>query len=497
MLAAPLEAPRLELALRQVGPEMAVAGAFHQGRVAEHAVVGADHFVGGVAHGAQEVVVRAQHIAAQIEFDHGLRAPNRLQFALDLGVLQLLQRDVGGELDDLDRLAVGVEDRVVRGQQPDFLAGAGHAAVLAGVEFATSKAVPEGQVLGRTGQDRIAEHAVVLAADLVECIAHGVEEVGVRAQHPALQIELDDGLDPVDRFALAFVVGIAQGLFGDVGGVLDDLAGLAVGAEHRVVRGADPDFAPGLVAALELAGMHLALAQVRPEQRVFGRRHVGRIAEQAVMLAQQLVERIAERIEEFGVGVQDAAVETEFDHGLDPVDGVDLGRVLGLLQPRQGNVGRKLDHLDRPAVAVEHRVVRGLQPDRHAVAPQAHVLALARVPADQGFPEHVVGLGSHVVRRAEQAVVTAHDLAQRIAHRVQEILVRMQDMTLHVEFDHGLGALDGVEGGVGHVEPAIGGGENGGNGHCCCSFLGECRRETAVRGVRTVFAIGPNNGAPF
>ena len=57
--------------------------------------------------------------------------------------LDLLRGDVGGELDHPDRLAVLVQDRIVGGLDPDFLAALAEALVLRGLEFAAVELGPE------------------------------------------------------------------------------------------------------------------------------------------------------------------------------------------------------------------------------------------------------------------------------------------------------------------------------------------------------------------
>ena len=54
-----------------------------------------------------------------------------------------------------------------------------------------------------------------------------------------------------------------------VDGILDDLVGLAVGIEYRVVAGFDPDFPSILADPLVLAGVELAAAQFLPELPIF------------------------------------------------------------------------------------------------------------------------------------------------------------------------------------------------------------------------------------
>ena len=81
-----------------------------------------------------------------------------------LGLLHGLHRggDVGGVFDDLERLAVGIQDRIVAGLNPDLLAALAEALVLVGVELAASELVPEHPILGALRVGRVDEHAVML-----------------------------------------------------------------------------------------------------------------------------------------------------------------------------------------------------------------------------------------------------------------------------------------------------------------------------------------------
>ena len=93
------------------------------------------------------------------------------------------------------------------------------------------------------------------------------------------------------------------------------------------------------------------------------------------MLALDLVQRVAQRIQEILVGGDDGAVEVEFDDGLGLADGVDLALVVRFLQLLAVMSVAILHHLERPAVAVEDRVVGRLNPDLLAALADALVFA--------------------------------------------------------------------------------------------------------------------------
>ena len=68
---------------------------------------------------------------------------------------------------------------------------------------------------------------------------------------------------------------------------------------------------------------------------------VGRVDEHAVVLALDLFQAVAERLEKILVGGDDLAVEGEFDHRLGARDRVDLAGVLCRLQFGGGDVGAR------------------------------------------------------------------------------------------------------------------------------------------------------------
>ena len=82
-----------------------------------------------------------------------------------------------------------------------------------------------------------------------------------------------------------------------------------------------------------------------PEILVFGGLRVGRIDEHAMMLAFDLFEAIAERIEENVIGADDFAGRGEFDDPLNARDRVELGLEFRVPELLRSDVGRNLDDL--------------------------------------------------------------------------------------------------------------------------------------------------------
>src|SRR5262249_7570664 len=93
-----------------------------------------------------------------------------------------------------------------------------------------------------------------------------------------------------------------------------------------------------------------------------------------------LVQRIAEHIEEVAVGVENLAVERELDDCLRLADGGKLALVIGILQLLLRDIGRKLDDLERLAVRIEDRIVARLNPNLPAALADPFVLAASYSP---------------------------------------------------------------------------------------------------------------------
>jgi hypothetical protein len=261
-----------------------------------------------VADRAEEIFVGGDDGAVHVEFDHGLRFADRFDLADEVGGLQLLIADVGGEFHHLERLAGIVEDRIVRRQNPDLLASLAVALVLGGLELAPVQAGPELAIGGAVTLGRRHEHAVMLALDLGQRIADRAKEMIVRGDDGAVEVELDDRLRAADRGDLAGILHAADFSCGDVGGELDHPARLATAIEDRIIGGLDPDFAATLGDPLVLGGLIFAAVEIGPEPAIFRAIPLAGLDKHGMMLALDLVEPITERVEEILVGGDDRAV---------------------------------------------------------------------------------------------------------------------------------------------------------------------------------------------
>ena len=255
------------------------------GGLDEHPVMLALDFRQRIAERGAEIRVGGADRAVHVEFDHRLRLPDRVDLAVIVGGLQLLRGDVGCELDDLERLAGLVEDRIVGGEDPDLLAPLPSRLYSAASILAAVQPRPEFAIGGAVAILRHHEHAVVLALDLVERVSDRAEEILVGGDDGAVHVEFDHGLGAADRGDLAGVLHALDLLRGDVGRELDHPDRLSAGIEDRIVGGLDPDFAAALAEALVLRGLEFAAVQPGPEFAIGRALALGRIDEHAVMLA--------------------------------------------------------------------------------------------------------------------------------------------------------------------------------------------------------------------
>ena len=95
-------------------------------------------------------------------------------------------------LTTLNGLLLAVEDRVVARLDPDFLTTFGDALVLSGVVFAAPQFLPEAPVFIAAVVGGFDKHAVMLALDLFEAVAEGLQEIIVGSQNRPVELEFDD-----------------------------------------------------------------------------------------------------------------------------------------------------------------------------------------------------------------------------------------------------------------------------------------------------------------
>ncbi len=232
-------------------------------------------------------------------------------------------------------------------------------------------------------------------------------------------------------------------LFGNVGGVFDDVQRFAGGIENGVVARLQPDLAPALGEALVLSRVVHAASEFGPERPILGTLTLLRTDEQAVVSSLDLRERIPHGAGEVVVGFADGAVELELDDGQGTIDGGELALAIGAPEHGGRDVARVFDHLQQAATAAEYRVVGCLQPDLAAALGEALVFAGVELTSPELRPELPVFGAVAKPRLDEQAVVSAPDLGQRVADGLEEIVVGGTNRSVQVEFGDGLRAVDG------------------------------------------------------
>ncbi len=127
------------------------------------------------------------------------------------------------------------------------------------------------------------------------------------------------------------------------------------------------------------------------------------------------------------------------------VDGLAQFVVAAAAADHVGHVGGELDDLHDRTGVVEDGVVIGLDEDLAAALAEAAELTRLEAAPAQLIPEVTVFGRRRIGRIAELGVRLALDFAERVAHGVEEVAVGGQDVAGGREFDHRLGAADGVD----------------------------------------------------
>jgi hypothetical protein len=139
-------------------------------------------------------------------------------------------------------------------------------------------------------------------------------------------------------------------LISDISGEFDDLKGLLVQVEDRIVGCLDPHHFAVLPDALELCRLKFAAIEGRPELLILGAVFLDRINENAVVFAADLFECVAHCAQEVFIGSDDSAIEVELDNCLRLSDRLDLPVITGRLQLLPRDIGSELDDLAGPSV---------------------------------------------------------------------------------------------------------------------------------------------------
>ncbi|MNS77038.1 hypothetical protein D3C72_1106080 [compost metagenome] len=221
------------------------------------------------------------------------------------------RRDVSGEFHHFHHLAGFVQHRIIGGLDPYFLAVLSVADKFIRDEFPRRQSRPEIAIGRRGGIGRIAEHAVVPALDFLDVVIYRGAEIRIGGDDGAIGQKLDGRLGTGECLQLAGIVHGLDLLGGDVGGDLHDLIGFAR-TENRVVRGLDPDNGAVLADTAIFLGLELAAGERGPEFLIGARRGELAVAEDAMMLADDLGEIITQRRAEILICSENVTFEIEF-----------------------------------------------------------------------------------------------------------------------------------------------------------------------------------------
>jgi len=172
-----------------------------------------------------------------------------------------------------------------------------------------------------------------------------------------------------------------------VGSELHHLIERAFTIKHRVIGGAQPDGAALFIYPLKLAGDKLAAVELFPERFVFSALTQRFGTEAAVRQADYFVGTVAHGFEEVGIRRQHFTFEVKGDNRHRPINGGGHSALLLGVDDTRGDVGRQLDDFYHAAVAILHRHIVGLQPDRTAVFRQAQKFVAKAFAALQAQPE--------------------------------------------------------------------------------------------------------------
>ena len=282
-----------------------------------------------IAQHGKKVVVGTEYLAVQTEFDHRLRLADRLELAFEIGRLHSRLGDVGGDLHDLDHTAHFIANGGIDRLNPDLLPGFGDALEHVTLRLAGVQVAPELLVGGRSRIHGVDKHAVMLAPDLVDLVAHQLQEILVGFNDIAGQVEFGESIGRIDRAQDALGVLTFDFSHRDVVAHAQVLHRLAVVAQNRCDHRVHIVGRAVLGPVLDDAAEHVAAADRGPEllESLLG--HVG-VARGVVRLADQLVAPVLGHLNELVVDADDVALAVGFRHDAGDVHDVGTHLQLGL-----------------------------------------------------------------------------------------------------------------------------------------------------------------------
>src|SRR5215470_16699519 len=133
-----------------------------------------------------------------------------------------------------------------------------------------------------------------------------------------------------------------------------------------------------------------------------------------MVFSPDFLKRVTECLEEILVGIEDGAIEREFDHGLRLTDRGDLSLVVGIKALLVCNVAGKFHDLAGLSLSIKDRVVARLNPNLAAALTNSLVLTRIKFTASELLPERAILRALAVGRRDEHRMVFSSDFLERV-----------------------------------------------------------------------------------
>ncbi|MNZ68253.1 hypothetical protein D3C78_865160 [compost metagenome] len=172
------------------------------------------------------------------------------------------------------------------------------------------------------------------------------------------------------------------------------------------------------------------------------------MAEQAVVLADNLFMAVAHGVEKVLVGLDHLALRGELDHRHGAADGIDQAFALMFVLDPPGDVRRHFDHAGDLLLGPEHRHVAGFKPELTTLVINSGKRTTLWLTAGQISPQAPIIVAVGVPLFTENPVVLAANLLKAVAHGLAEVVVGFKNDAVRAELDHRHGAADGGQFGI-------------------------------------------------
>ena len=160
-----------------------------------------------------------------------------------------------------------------------------------------------------------------------------------------------------------------------------------------------------------------------------------------MVMAFDLIERVPQTAEEVLVGRNNRAVHVELNHRLGFIHRLHLAFELGIAVLFLRHIGSERDDLRYFSSAVKNRVVGRLNPNFFAALTQPPVYARIVLALVKFLPEGMLFGRRRIGGIGEHPLMMTFDLVQRVAQKIQKVLIRSNDGSICIELDHALGSV--------------------------------------------------------